>query len=119
MLPMNFLIIASENFTTIEGRTDYKVWYLEMGPKGEVYDLKSKKREELIMSIMENHQRYGRSLWRAFLQNHEESKQIDLYDFISKNTIENTHFGQLPTVHELQETLKHLKVRLEVKSLAS
>lgn len=119
MIPLNFLIIACENFQTLEGKSDYKVWYLEMGPKGEVYDLKSKKREELIRSLMENHQRYGRSLWRAFLKEHEESISIDLFDFVAKNSESNTHFGNLPTIAELQETLKQLKVRLEVKSLAS
>lgn len=119
MIPLNYLIIACENFQSLEGKLDYKVWYLEMGAKGEVFDLKSKKREELIRSLMENHQRYGRSLWRAFLKDREESVSIDLFDFVAKSTDDNTHFGNLPTINELQETLKQLKVRLEIKSLAS
>ncbi len=119
MLPLNFLIIACETFTSMEGRADYKVWYLEMGPMGKVFDLKSKKREELIGSIMENHQRYGRSLWRAFLKDHEESIAIDLFDFVGKNTNHNTHFGNLPTVSDLQAVLAHMKIKLEAKALAS
>lgn len=119
MIPLNFLIIACENFQNLEGKSDYKVWYLEVGPRGEIYDLKSKKREELISSLMENHQRYGRSLWRAFLKEQEESIPIDLFDFVARSTESNTHFGNLPTILELQTTLKQIKIRLEVKSLAS
>ena len=124
MIPLQFLIIACETFENLEESLkgsfqDYKVWYLEMGPNAEVYDLKVKKRAELIASIMENHARYGRSLWKAFTLDSDYAVSIDLFDFIAKRTQTNTHFGEVPHFSDLRETLKQLKIHLEIKSIAS
>ena len=46
------------------------------------------------------------------------SEPVELYDFISQNIHENTHFGNLPTLREFQKTIDQLQLNLELKSIA-
>ena len=112
---MNMAIAVEVNSKDPE---DYKVWYLEINPQGDVIGIGVKHKEELIQDLFQSYRASGKSHWRVFCQNAEESKAIEAYDFISKNSYENTHFGNLPTLNDFQKTLDSLQSHLELRSIA-
>lgn len=97
---------------------DYKVWYLEINSHGKVIGINVKTREELVKSVLVNFQKTGKTNWRCFQQDKEESTEIEVFDFISMNSFENTHFGNLPTLSEFQSTLDSLQSNFELRSIA-
>lgn len=97
---------------------NYKVWYLELNSSGRVVGIGVKTREELVRSVLENFKKTGKTNWRCFQKEREASTEIEVYDFISMNTYENTHFGNLPTLSEFQSTLDSLKSGFELRSIA-
>ena len=99
-------------------KTDYKVWYLEIGPNGKVRGVGVKTREELVKSVFENYRITGKTHWRCFQKDRESSTPIEVFDFIAMNSFDNTHFGNLPTLSEFQTTLDSLKANLELRSIA-
>ena len=113
-----FMAIAVESSKHPKMRDNYKVWYLEIDDFGNVVDLGIKTKEQLVQGLFSNIKSRGKSKWRAFLKGKEESKEIELVDFISQNKFENTHFGNLPSISEFQQTLNYLKMNLEVKAVA-
>ena len=113
-----YMAIAVETSKNPTQRTNYKVWFLELTDRGDVIGLGVKNREEVVQSLFRNIRRTGKSNWKAFAKNSEASKPIEIYDFISQSTYENTHFGNLPTLHEFQETLNRLQLNLELKPIA-
>lgn len=113
-----FMAIAVESPRHPKNRSEYKVWYLVLGDNDEVIGLGVKTKEEVIQSLFESYRRAGRSNWRAFLKGSERSKEVDLTDFIARNIYENTHFGNLPTLGEFQETLNRLSLSLELRIVA-
>ncbi len=113
-----FMAIAVQTLKHPRERGSYKVWYLELDSTGNVVSIGVKTRQELVMSVMENFKRLGKSNWRAFLKDSESSVPIELYDFISQNLFENTHFGNLPTINEFQSVLDQLESSLEIHSQA-
>ena len=112
------LAVAVETKKHPNNKQDYKVWYLEIGPHGKVQAVGVKSREDLIASIFENYQLTGQTNWRCFQKDREESTSIEVYDFISINAFHNTHFGNLPTLSEFQDTLDALESKLELRSIA-
>jgi hypothetical protein len=113
------MAIAVETFKHPERQSDYKVWYLNLNYKGEVIGIGVKTREELVQSLFKEYRETGRSQWRAFCQESETSKPIEIFDFIAQNSFENTHFGNLPTLAQFQETLNLLQTNLELRAIAS
>lgn len=113
-----YLAIAVETKNHPRGQNDYRVWYLEIDQRGQVIGVGVKSKDELITHIFECMKKYGRSLWRAFLKDQESSTPIEIYDFVSINMFENTHFGNLPSLSEFQKVLDTLESRIELRSIA-
>ena len=114
-----FMAIAVENYRHPLKRSDYKVWYLELNKENDVIGIGVKTREELVQSVFTNYHQFGQSCWRAFCKDKDHSTPIDVVDFIAQNSLENTHFGNLPTLSQFQKTLDHLNMTFELQSLAS
>lgn len=112
------MAIAVETFKHPTKRSDYKVWFLNLNHAGEVIGIGVKTREELVKEVFTNYKQNGQSGWRAFCREDSASRPIEIFDFIAQNTMENTHFGDLPTLAEFQETLRLLELNLELKSIA-
>jgi hypothetical protein len=112
------MAVAVEQSKTPRQTTDYKVWYLEIGDNRNVQGIGVKSREELVQNLFENYRQTGKSNWRAFKKESEQSTPIEIYDFISMNINENTHFGNLPTLAEFQQTLDALSSNFELRSIA-
>lgn len=113
-----YLAVAVETSKHPSRKQDYKIWYLEVGTDGKVHGVGVKSKEELIASIFENYRLTGKTNWRCFQKEREESTAIEIYDFIAMNSNENTHFGNLPTLSEFQTTLDSLQANLELRSIA-
>lgn len=113
-----FMAIAVETMKHPDNRNDYKVWYLELNKFGDVVGVGVKPREELVKNLFENYRLKGESNWKAFLKGRDQSVAIEIYDFISQNSNENTHFGNLPTLSEFQDVLDQLRLNLEVRAIA-
>lgn len=113
-----FLAIAVEAKSHPRNKQDYKIWYLEVATSGKVQAIGVKSRKELIESVFENFRQTGKTNWRCFQKEREESSAIEFFDFISMNSFENTHFGTLPTLKEFQKTLDALQANLELRSIA-
>lgn len=113
-----FLAIATEASKHPGRRHDYKVWYLELNERKEVISIGVKTKDQLVKDLFDHYRKHGRSNWRAFCEGQEKSSPIELTDFIAQNMYENTHFGNLPTLAEFQETLDCLELNLELKATA-
>lgn len=113
-----YLAVAVETPRNPTQKQNYKVWYLEIGPNGEVRNVGVKTKEELLKSIFDNFKLTKKTNWRCFKKEREKSEPIEIFDFIAMNHGENTHFGSLPTLAEFQETLDSLKTNLELRSIA-
>lgn len=113
-----FLAIAVESKQHPKNQTDYRVWYLEIDECGQVVAVGSKSKQELIESLFGHYRKYGKSNWRAFQKGAEKSTPVEIFDFVSLNMFENTHFGHLPTLSEFQMVLDTLQSRLEFRSIA-
>jgi predicted helicase len=113
-----YLAIAVESKQHPKNQNDYRVWYLEIDDCGQVVGVGVKTKQELVENLFENYRRTGKSNWRAFKKEAEKSTPIEVFDFVSMNMHENTHFGNLPTVSEFQTVLNTLQSRLELRSIA-
>jgi hypothetical protein len=113
-----FLAIAVESKQHPKGQNDYRIWYLEIDECGQVIGVGVKSKQELVENLFENYRRTGKSNWRAFKKESERSTPIEIFDFVSMNMHENTHFGHLPTLSEFQGVLDTLQSRLEFRSIA-
>lgn len=113
-----FMAIAAETSRHPSRRNDYKIWYLELNSIGDVIGIGVKTREELVKNLFEHYKTTGKSNWRAFQKDAETSTPVEVFDFISQNMHENTHFGNLPTLAEFQETLNCLQMNFELRSIA-
>lgn len=113
-----FLAIAVETKQHPKSLNDYKVWYLEIDECGQVVGVGTKTKQELVENLFENYRKTGKSNWRAFQKGAEKSTPIEIFDFVSMNMHENTHFGNLPTLSEFQNVLDTLQSRLELRSIA-
>lgn len=113
------MAIATETSKHPSNRSDYKVWYLEVTSRGDVVGIGVVTREELVKEVFQTYRRTGKSGWRVFKKGEDHSEPIEIYDFISQNSQENTHFGNLPTLAQFQETLMYLQSNLELRSIAS
>jgi len=114
-----FMAVAAQTFKKESGTNDYRVWFLEMTSTGEVVGIGVMERKELVENVFKNFHNTGRTNWRSFAKGAVQSKPIEVYDFISQNPLENTHFGNLPTLNEFQKTLAQLEMNLEVSRMAS
>jgi hypothetical protein len=114
-----FMAIAVENAHHPANQSNYRVWHLELDANGNVVSIGAKTREELIQSLFQHYREKGKSNWKAFLKDRDESTVIELYDFISLNPNENTHFGSLPTLSEFQKTLEQLQLKMEMSPIAA
>jgi hypothetical protein len=114
-----FLAIAVEQNKHPKNQNDYKVWYLELGADTEIHGIGVKNKDEVVESLFANYQKTGKSNWKAFTKGSETTTPIEVFDFISRNMHENTHFGNLPTMAEFQKTLDYLDMNFEIKPLAS
>ncbi len=113
-----FLAIAVESKQHPKSQCDYKVWYLEIDEAGQVVGVGVKSKHELVEHLFENYRRTGKSNWRAFQKGAEKSTPIEVFDFVSMNMHQNTHFGNLPSLSEFQHVLDTLQSRLEFRSIA-
>lgn len=113
-----FMAVAVETPRHPLQKNNYKVWYLQLNDHGDVIGIGVKTREELVQNLFENFRKTGRSNWRAFLKNDDESKTVEVFDFIAQNSEENTHFGNLPTLSEFQQTINCLQMNLELRAIA-
>lgn len=113
-----FLAIAVENKQHPKNQNDYRVWYLEIDTAGQVVGVGVKTKQEMVENLFENYRRTGKSNWRAFQKGAEKSSPVEIFDFVSMNMHENTHFGNLPTLSEFQTVLDTLQSRLELRSIA-
>lgn len=113
-----YLAIAVETKQHPRHQNDYRVWYLEIDSMGQVVGVGVKSKQELIENLFANYRKTGKSNWRAFLKDAERSAPIEIFDFVSMNLNENTHFGNLPSLCEFQTVLDTLQSRLELRSIA-
>jgi hypothetical protein len=113
-----FLAIAVESKQHPKNQNDYRVWYLEIDSTGQVVGVGVKTKLEMVENLFENYRKTGQSNWRAFQKGAEKSTPVEIFDFVSMNMHENTHFGQLPTLSEFQTVLDTLQTRLELRSIA-
>jgi len=114
-----FMAVAVESAKHPLNRGDYKVWYLEIDSGNNVIGIGVMPKAEMVKNLFQNYQKTGSSNWKAFAKGADESKAIEVYDFISQNMHENTHFGKLPTLAEFQETLNRLQSSFELRAIAS
>ncbi len=114
-----YMAIAVENSHHPANQSNYRVWHLELDARGSVVSIGAMTREEVVQNLFKHYKEKGRSNWKAFLKDKEQSTSIELYDFISKNPNENTHFGNLPSLSEFQETLKQLQLKMEMSPIAA
>ncbi len=112
------MAIAVENKQHPKNQQDYRVWYLEIDQSGQVVGVGVKNKQEVIENLFENYRKTGQSNWRAFPKGAERSSSVELFDFVSMNMHENTHFGNLPTLSEFQSVLDALQSRVELRSIA-
>lgn len=113
-----FLAIAVETKKHPMNQDDYKVWFLELDPQGEVVGIGVKSKNEVVQSLFKSYKDTGKSNWRAFKKDAQNSTPVEAYDFISRNLNENTHFGNLPSLAQFQSTLNKLHMNFELKSIA-
>ncbi len=113
-----YMAIAVETSKHPLNQDDYKVWYLELSKERYVIGLGVKTKNELVQNVFLNYKKYGKTNWRAFLFDNDESTEIEIFDFIARTMFENTHFGNLPTLNEFQSTLNSLQMNLEFKAIA-
>lgn len=113
-----FLAIAVETKQHPRNQNDYRVWYLEIDSSGQVVGVGVKSKHEMVENLFENYKKTGKSNWRAFEKGAEKSRPVEIFDFVSMNMFQNTHFGQLPTLSEFQTVLDTLQSRLELRSIA-
>ena len=113
-----FLAIAVETKQHPKNQNNYRVWYLEIDSSGQVINVGVKSKQELVENLFENYKKHGKSNWRAFKKGAEKSTPIEIFDFVSMNIHENTHFGDLPNLSEFQTVLDTLQTRLELRSIA-
>ena len=113
-----FLAIAVESKQHPQNHNDYRVWYLEIDECGQVVSVGVKSKKELVENLFENYRKSGKSNWRAFTKGAEKSSPVEIFDFVSMNMHENTHFGNLPSLSEFQHVLDALQTRLEFRSIA-
>ena len=113
-----FLAIAVESKQHPKNQNDYRVWFLEIDDCGQVIGVGVKSKQELVENLFENYRKTGKSNWRAFQKGAERSSAIEIFDFVSMNMHDNTHFGNLPTLSEFQNVLDTLQSRLEFRSIA-
>ena len=114
-----YMAIAVEHPKHPSRRDQYHIWYLDIDGRGNVVGIGKKTREELIEALFRSYAATGRSNWRAFKKGEEQSTPIEVYDFISQNVFENTHFGELPTLAEFQSTINLLRSRFEMQCTES
>ena len=112
------LAIAVESKQHPKNQNDYRVWYLEIDECGQVVGVGVKSKEQMVENLFENYRKTGKSNWRAFQKNAESSTPVEIFDFVSMNMHENTHFGSLPSLSEFQNVLDTLQSRLEFRSIA-
>lgn len=112
------LAIAVETKQHPKNQNDYRVWYLEIDECGQVVGVGVKSKDELVENLFANYRKTGKSNWRAFQKGAEKSTPVEIFDFVSMNMHENTHFGSLPTLSEFQRVLDTLQSRLEFRSIA-
>jgi len=113
-----FMAIAVETRKNPNSNIDYRIWYLEVDQRGSVINIGVKSKTELIAHMFDNFKKYGETHWRAFLKGAEKSTPIEIFDFVSMNMHENTHFGTLPTLAEFQTVLDALHSRFELRASA-
>lgn len=113
-----YLAIAVETKLHPKNQNEYRVWYLELDERTQVVGVGVKTKKELVENLFENYRQTGKSNWRAFLKEAEKSTPIEIFDFVSMNMNENTHFGNLPSLSEFQNVLDTLQSRLELRSIA-
>jgi hypothetical protein len=113
-----YLAIAVETKKHPRNFDDYRVWYLEVNSSGEVVGIGVKEKKKIVESLFENYKEHGQSKWRAFQKEANETTPIELFDFVTRNENQNTHFGNLPTLNEFQKVLDTLQSNLEFKSIA-
>jgi hypothetical protein len=112
------MAIAAEVQKHPSRKGDYKIWYLKINRDGNVYGIGVMTKDELLKDLFSCQAKNGESHWRAFLKDQEQSVPVELIDFIAINDFENTHFGNLPTLCEFQETLNCLSYNFELRSIA-
>jgi len=113
-----FLAIAVESKQHPNNQNDYRVWYLEIDSSGQVIGVGVKSKQEMVENLFENYRKTGKSNWRAFQKGAEKSSPVEIFDFVSMNMHENTHFGNLPSLCEFQTVLDTLQSRLELRAIA-
>ncbi len=113
-----FLAIAVESKQHPKNQNDYRVWYLDIDSAGQVVGGGVKSKQEMVENLFENYRKTGKSNWRAFQKDYDKSTPVEIFDFVSMNMHENTHFGNLPTLSEFQNVLDTLQSRLELRSIA-
>ena len=101
------LAIAVESKQHPKNQNDYRVWYLEIDECGQVVGVGVKSKQEMVENLFENYRKTGKSNWRAFQKSAERSTPVEIFDFVSMNMHDNTHFGNLPSLSEFQNVLDH------------
>lgn len=113
-----YLAIAVETKQHPRSQNDYRVWYLEIDEGGQVVGVGVRSKQEMVEDLFKNYRKSGKSNWRAFQKGSERSTPVEIFDFVSMNMHENTHFGNLPSLSEFQTVLDTLQSRLELRSIA-
>lgn len=113
-----YLAVACEAKKHPKNKNNYKIWYLEIATSGKVFGIGVKDFDQLIENVFENYRMTGKTNWRCFEKNKDQSREIEVFDFLTMNAFENTHFGNLPTLGEFQKTLDTLEANLELRSIA-
>ena len=112
------MAVAVENLKHPKNRSNYRIWFLESDRFGNVVSIGALSKDELVADLFKNYRETGKSNWRAFLKTQENSVEIELFDFMAQGMFENTHFGDLPSLNEFQETLDLLQINIDVAPIA-
>ena len=102
-----------------QNRTDYRIWYLELDQAQEVVGIGVMSKEEILEELFAIFSRSGESNWRCFQKDQETSTSVELFDFVTMNQFENTHFGNLPTLNEFQNVVDSLNLKFKLNKASA
>ncbi len=107
------LIIAHEMTVSEKNIPETLYWYLVLDNLKKPQALKKILQTDLIAQLMERESQG----WLVLESQATRSRAIDLWDFIAKPMLCNTHLGHLPTFEEWQHVLRQWGIELEKKQL--
>jgi hypothetical protein len=97
--------------------SNYILWYLSFDKNYLLERVSSITKEKLILDLFNIETKKLNEEWFVWDQRLEQPNQIEIIDFIAKNTEDKTHLGKIPSLKEYQDVLDKLDKRVDFKSL--